>query len=70
MDPIIVSPPLRGDWNVINTPGDKVPGHGTHNWAMTFAYDFIRLKKNENGILSWQKKSLMKYMLGNVKLSD
>ncbi len=28
MEPIVVSPPLRGDWNALNCPGDQVPSHG------------------------------------------
>lgn len=44
MDPITVLPPLRGEWNVINTPGDRVPNHGSHQWGLAYAYDFIKLK--------------------------
>ena len=70
MEPIIVSPPLRGEWNVLNTPGDKVPSHGTSEWGMEYAYDFIRLVKGRNGTLTWHKKTHSKYFLGQVKLSD
>jgi hypothetical protein len=69
MKPIVVSPPLKGEWNVLNTPGDKIPSHGTDKWGMTYAYDFFRLKKH-NGSLTWHKKTLLQYLLAQVKLSD
>ena len=69
LEPIVVSPPLKGEWNALNTPGDKVPSHGTYQWGMAYAYDFFRLKK-KNGTATWHKKSMLKYLLGQVKLSD
>ncbi|MGV6816398.1 MAG: hypothetical protein ACWA44_03895 [Thiotrichales bacterium] len=69
MEPIVVSPPLRGEWNALNTPGDMVPSHGTYEWGMAYAYDFFRLQK-KNGDAAWHKKSALKYFLGQVKLSD
>ncbi|HFU75954.1 MAG TPA: hypothetical protein ENK66_06880 [Arcobacter sp.] len=69
MEPIIVSPPLRGKWNAITTPGDKVPSHNTHEWGMSYAYDFIRFKK-KNGATVWHRKSHWKYLLAQVRLSD
>ena len=29
-NPIIVEFPLRGEWNSPNTPGSKIPSHGTN----------------------------------------
>lgn len=69
MKPITVFPPLKGEWNVINTPGDKVPSHGTDEWAMTYAFDFFRLAET-NGATTWHRKSAAKYFLGQVKLAD
>lgn len=69
MKPIIVSAPLKGEWNVLNTPGDKIPSHGTHAWGMTYAYDFCRLKK-KHGAARWHRKSLSNYLLGQVTLGD
>ena len=70
MEPIVVSPPLRGEWNAINTPGDKVPSHGFHEWGMAYAYDFFRLEKYKGGDVAWHKKTPGQYFLGQVKLSD
>ncbi|MGV6858210.1 MAG: M23 family metallopeptidase [bacterium] len=69
MEPIVVSPPLKGEWNALNTPGDKVPSHGTHEWGMAYAYDFFRIEKI-NGVAAWHRKSTSRYLLGQVKLSD
>ena len=34
--------PLRGEWVAFNSPGDRVPSHGTDLLGQRFAYDFIR----------------------------
>lgn len=65
MKPIVVEPPLRGEWKVLNTPGDKIPSHGTYEWGMAYAYDFVRLKNSR-----WHDKTNATYLLGQVKLSD
>ncbi|MDF3130625.1 hypothetical protein P0Y35_15560 [Kiritimatiellaeota bacterium B1221] len=69
MKPMVVSPPLRGEWNVLNSPGDAVPSHGTHAWGMTYAYDFYRLAKTPEGEV-WHQKSTSKYLSGQVQLAD
>jgi hypothetical protein len=42
MEPVAVEFPLRGEWNAVNTPGHRVPSHGTHLFGQTYAYDFIQ----------------------------
>lgn len=69
MKPIKVLPPLRGEWNLFNTPGDQVPSHGTYEWGMAYAYDFARFKKVNNQSV-WHNKSTCQYLLGQVTLSD
>lgn len=69
MEPIVVTPPLSGEWNAVNTPGDKVPSHDTYEWGMAYAYDFCRLV-SRNGSTSWHGKSTLQYLLGQVRLSD
>ncbi|MGF1684210.1 M23 family metallopeptidase [Photobacterium minamisatsumaniensis] len=68
MEPIVVSPPLRGKWNALNCPGDQIPSHGTNEWGMTYAYDFYRLEADENGSVSWHNQPRWKYWLGLVRL--
>jgi len=43
MEPLIVDFPLRGEWIAPNTPGYKVPSHGTNQLAQTYAYDFLQI---------------------------
>lgn len=42
-EPIIVKFPLRGEWLSPNTPGTKVPSHGTDRFGTRYAYDFIQV---------------------------
>jgi len=42
-EPIEVGLPLRGEWTAFNTPAFRVPSHGTHFFAQTYAFDFVRL---------------------------
>jgi len=39
-DAIIVDFPLRGEWVAPNTPGSKVPSHGTDQLGQRYAFDF------------------------------
>ena len=39
--PIPVCFPLRGEWMAPNTPGHKIPSHGTNLFGQRFAYDFV-----------------------------
>lgn len=33
--------PVRGRWEAVNSPTNKVPSHGTHAWAQTYALDLV-----------------------------
>ncbi len=33
--------PVRGQWHALNTPARRVPSHGTHLLAQTYALDFV-----------------------------
>lgn len=48
--PIIVEFPLRGEWLSPNTPGTKIPSHGTNKLGTTYAYDFIQVDWNRAGL--------------------
>ncbi|WP_306319024.1 MULTISPECIES: M23 family metallopeptidase [unclassified Streptomyces] len=39
--PIAVAPPVTGRWTALNSPADKVPSHGTHSLAQTYAIDIM-----------------------------
>ncbi|MFE7579086.1 M23 family metallopeptidase [Streptomyces sp. NPDC057521] len=39
--PVAVAPPVTGRWSALNSPADKVPSHGTHTLAQTYAIDIV-----------------------------
>jgi Peptidase family M23 len=41
----VVDFPLRGEWVAYNTPGHRVPSHGTDMLGQRFAYDIMRLDR-------------------------
>lgn len=43
-NPIVVGFPLRGEWYAPNTPGSKIPSHGTNRLGSRYAYDFIQIE--------------------------
>ncbi len=44
---IVVDFPLRGEWVAFNSPGDRIPSHGTDMLGQRFAYDFIRVDRRK-----------------------
>ena len=41
LDHVVLSLPFRGTWRARNSPARRVPSHGTHLFATTYAMDFI-----------------------------
>jgi Peptidase family M23 len=41
VDHVVLSLPFRGTWLARNSPARRVPSHGTHLFATTYAMDFI-----------------------------
>ena len=68
-EPIIVQFPLRGEWLSPNTPGTKVPSHGTNQLGTRYAYDFIQVDWNRMGTPAY-RVCVMQYLFSGVKLSD
>ena len=68
-EPIIVEFPLRGEWLSPNTPGTKVPSHGTNQLGTRYAYDFIQVDWNRIGTPAY-RVGVMQYLFSGVKLSD
>ena len=68
-EPIIVAFPLRGEWLSPNTPGTKVPSHGTNQLGTRYAYDFIQVDWNRAGNPAY-RVSFIQYLLLGVQLSD
>lgn len=43
-DPVLLALPFRGRWLVQNSPARRVPSHGTHLFATTYAIDFVAVQ--------------------------
>lgn len=46
-DAVIVDFPLRGEWVAFNSPGDRIPSHGTDMLGQRYAFDFIRIDRRK-----------------------
>lgn len=68
-EPIIVEFPLRGEWLTPNTPGTKVPSHGTNRLGTRYAYDFIQVDWERKGWPAY-RVSLPQYLLFGVPLNE
>jgi murein DD-endopeptidase MepM/ murein hydrolase activator NlpD len=43
-DRVVLALPFRGRWIVQNSPARRVPSHGTHLFATTYAIDFVAVQ--------------------------
>lgn len=68
-NPIIVEFPLRGEWLAINSPGTKIPSHGTNRLGTKYAYDFIQVDWNRRGTPAY-RASLLQYLLHGVPINE
>ncbi|MCB8815343.1 M23 family metallopeptidase [Desulfosporosinus shakirovi] len=67
--PIIVEFPLRGEWLAPNTPGKKIPSHGTDQLGTRYAYDFLQVDWKRKGWPSYGAHWL-RYLLIGVPLNE
>ena len=68
-EPIIVEFPLRGEWLSPNTPGTKIPSHGTDQLGTRYAYDFIQVDWERTGYPSY-RVSFLQYIILGVPLNE
>lgn len=68
-DPIVVEFPLRGEWYSPNTPGTKIPSHGTDQLGTRYAYDFIQVDWKRIGSPAY-RVSFPEYLLFGVPLDQ
>lgn len=68
-EPIIVGFPLRGEWHSPNTPGTKIPSHGTDQLGARYAYDFIQVDWERKGWPAY-RVSVPQYLLFGVPLNE
>ncbi|WOX23446.1 M23 family metallopeptidase [Streptomyces solicathayae] len=40
-EPVEVLPPVTGRWSALNSPADRTPSHGTHQYGQTYAIDIV-----------------------------
>lgn len=48
-EPVRVHPPVAGRWMAINSPADKIPSHGTHEFGQTYAVDLVHRPDDGTG---------------------
>lgn len=68
-EPIIVGFPLRGEWLSPNTPGARIPSHGSDQLGTRYAYDFIQVNWERKGWPAY-RVSLLQYILLGVPLQE
>lgn len=69
IQPIAVEFPLRGEWVAPNTPGKRVPSHGTDVLGQRYAYDFVRTRPESRG-MHFYPHSTLRYLVAGVRLKD
>jgi hypothetical protein len=69
LTPVVVDFPLRGEWFAPNTPGTKVPSHGTDMLGQRYAYDFVGIDPQSAG-MRFYRPSPLHYLVIGVRLQD
>jgi murein DD-endopeptidase MepM/ murein hydrolase activator NlpD len=64
-----VSFPLKGVYISPNTPGSKVPSHGTNSFGETYAIDFVMINE-EDKLKKSYRSSFVKYIFKGLPLED
>lgn len=67
--PVVVEFPLRGEWISPNTPGTRVPSHGTDVLGQKYAYDFIGIDPGSRTKRFYRPGSL-RFLITGVRLND
>ncbi len=67
-DQIIIDFPLKGEWMAPNTPGKKVPSHGTDQLGQRYAIDLLQVNWDKGGI-HFYNGSKWRYHLVGVPLN-
>ncbi len=67
--PVVVDFPLRGEWITPNTPGTKVPSHGTDLFGERYAYDFVGIDPRSQS-MRFYRPGPLHYLILGVRLQD
>ncbi len=66
---LIVEFPVRGVWITPNSPGTKIPSHGTTSFGEAYAIDFVMVKADGKSRKPY-RSSFFRYLLKGVPLKD
>jgi len=64
-----IGSPVNGIYITPNTPGSKVPSHGTSGFGEEYAIDFVMIKEN-TFLKNPYRKSLLEYLFKGIELND
>ncbi len=67
-DPVIIGFPLRGEWMTPNTPGKRIPSHGTDQLGERYAFDFLQVDWARAG-RPFYRINLLQYLFFGVPLN-
>lgn len=67
--PVVIAMPVKGEWLTPNTPGSRIPSHGTNKLATRYAYDFIQVNWAKKGHPSY-RVSFMHYILFGTSIRN
>ena len=68
-DPVIIGFPLRGEWLAPNTPGKRIPSHGTDQLGERYAFDFLQVDWARTG-KPFYHPSVLWYLFFGVPLNQ
>jgi hypothetical protein len=66
--PVMIGFPLRGEWLAPNTPGKKIPSHGTDQLGERYAFDFLQVDWTRTG-RPFYRTNLLQYLFFGVALN-
>ena len=69
-EPIAVRFPLAGEWCAVNTPGFRVPSHGSDQLGQTYAFDFLQIDWSTDKGFKFFDKSLLTGLLLGIRLAE
>lgn len=67
--PIVLEFPLRGEWVTPNTPGTRIPSHGTNILGTRYAIDFLQVNEQRLGKPCYSA-SFLHYLLFGVSIEQ
>lgn len=69
LPPVVVDFPLRGEWITPNTPGTRIPSHGTDLLGERYAFDFVGMDPKSRS-RRFYRPTLLHYLVFGVRLQD